>query len=71
MDILHLLSIRILAVKLADNETNFNKINFVKDISKIDIRQSFDPVLLIISLKNNYLVAFFRVTQILSDVLLD
>ena len=71
MDILHLLSIRILAVKLADSETNFNKINFVKDISKIDIRQSFDPVLLIISLKNNYLVVFFRITQILSDVLLD
>ena len=66
-----MLSIRILAVKLADSETNFNKINFVKDISKIDIRQSFDPVLLIISLKNNYLVVFFRITQILSDVLLD
>ena len=45
VDILHLLSIRILAVKLAESETNISRINFVKDMSKLNIRQSFDPVL--------------------------
>ena len=53
-----MLSIRILAVKLENSQTNFNKINFIKNMSKINIRQAFDGVLHYFTKKNHFIVAF-------------